>query len=526
MTTYLDTSAVTNEIPFFKKQTRLTKNLRSVDYFVFIIISISLLLRLYGLSYNNLLAEESYYWNYAQHLDFGYLDHPPMVAVLIKITSSIFGTHEFGVRIASLLCWMLTGFFSFKLTNLITRGTGKYALMLLAILPFFFLHSMVITPDQPLIVCWSAALYCLYRSLVLDERHYWYGTGIWLGLGLLSKYTIVLLGPATLLFLCITPSARPWLRRKEPYLCALITTVLFTPVIYWNATHEWASFVFQSTRRLEATPSFSFHHLIGILVFFVMPAGIISLWTLMRKNVSKKIQIVTKSKRFIQVFTLFPLAFFGVFSFSHEIKFNWIGPGCLALIPWIAILISNTQNTNRLNSRRSWFVTSFLLLFLYSGSLFVITQGTPERTYQQLFRKFIAWDNLTQQVHDLAKRIEDETHMAPIIVPLDLYNLNSEFSFYQEKFLAQGDITKRYRIIGRHIFGIPSLMYYYWSDKKNLSGKTLIVISKDRGDLDNAAFRKRTIEKSPIQMLWSHSQVHLAEATPYYYQIVEMNPYQ
>lgn len=58
-----------------------------------------------------LLVEEAYYWNYAQHLDWGYLDHPPMVAVLIKACTFLFGTNEFGVRSASLFCWFISAFF-------------------------------------------------------------------------------------------------------------------------------------------------------------------------------------------------------------------------------------------------------------------------------------------------------------------------------------------------------------------------------------------------------------------------------
>ena len=44
----------------------------------------------------NLYPEEAYYWNYAQHLDLGYLDHPPMVAWLIHLGTTVFGNTERG----------------------------------------------------------------------------------------------------------------------------------------------------------------------------------------------------------------------------------------------------------------------------------------------------------------------------------------------------------------------------------------------------------------------------------------------
>ena len=51
-----------------------------------------------------LIPEETYYWNYSRHLDIGYLDHPPMVAWLIKLGTLLFGDTEFGVRFGALCC--------------------------------------------------------------------------------------------------------------------------------------------------------------------------------------------------------------------------------------------------------------------------------------------------------------------------------------------------------------------------------------------------------------------------------------
>ena len=110
-----------------------------IDY-CFLIVGISLLLRLIFIAFNGLLVEEAYYWNYAEHLDFGYLDHPPMVALLIKASMLIFGLHEWSVHLPAMICWGGTAFFVFKLTELIARGAGRYSVMLFSILHFFFLQ--------------------------------------------------------------------------------------------------------------------------------------------------------------------------------------------------------------------------------------------------------------------------------------------------------------------------------------------------------------------------------------------------
>ena len=63
------------------------------------------------------MPEEAYYWNYAQHLDIGYLDHPPMVGWLIAAGTAVFGDTEFGVRIGALCCGAVAGFFTYRLTR-------------------------------------------------------------------------------------------------------------------------------------------------------------------------------------------------------------------------------------------------------------------------------------------------------------------------------------------------------------------------------------------------------------------------
>ncbi|MCX7115484.1 MAG: glycosyltransferase family 39 protein [Gammaproteobacteria bacterium] len=512
---------------------------------IFAVIAISLCLRLICINATDLLVEEAYYWNYAQHLDFSYLDHPPMVAALIRLFTLILGPHEFSVRFASLCCWLVTAFFSHKLTTLLKPGAGIYAVMLLAILPFYFLQSLIITPDQPLTACWAGALYCLFRALVLKEPPYWYASGVWLGLGLLSKYTIVLLGPAVLWYVLTVPHARFWLRRNEPYLCLLLASLLFTPVIYWNATHAWASFIFQSSRRFKDHYSFSLHEYLGLVLLFLMPIGVVNLFSLLRCRSEAPGSIY-----FLQCFTVIPLLFFGLFSLTHPIKFNWIGPGLLALIPWVALNLKSvtetlaTQDVQRVvrkihaerwipkRSRESgssmnlflWFFTAIALLICYSGMIEIITLGRPEAINKTLFNKFISWRDLTTQFYSLAQHVEADTHSTPIFVPLDKYNINSELAYYQAMLSNKGSIQAPYPIQGRHIFGRNSLMYRYWLPKHALAGESLILISTQREDFNAPSLSSKVVPRSTIQSIWAHSQGKHSNIRPYYYQVVQIKP--
>lgn len=223
---------------------------------VMAVVGYVVLLRIVYQGSIDLIPQEAYYWNYAQRPALGYLDHPPMVAWLIWLGTSVFGDTEFGIRIGATLSWMATAFFVFRFANnLFGRTPAFLSLLLLSILPFFFGIGMLMTPDAPLTAAWAGALYFLERALIGNREKAWLGAGMCIGLGMLSKYTIALLGPAAIVFLIIHPGSRRWFFTKWPYLCAILAAALFSPVIVWNATNDWASFHFQGSRRWGAEGS-------------------------------------------------------------------------------------------------------------------------------------------------------------------------------------------------------------------------------------------------------------------------------
>ena len=159
-----------------------------------VIVAYVLLLKIVFMGLVNVIPEEAYYWNYAQHLDIGYLDHPPMVAWLIWLSTSLFGNSEFSVRLPAVLALIIAAIFMFRLTvNLCDRAAAFRCVLLLAVLPIYFGVGFFITPDAPLYAAWAGCLYFLERALVADNRRAWCGVGLCIGLGMLAKYTIALL---------------------------------------------------------------------------------------------------------------------------------------------------------------------------------------------------------------------------------------------------------------------------------------------------------------------------------------------
>lgn len=460
------------------------------------------LLRLVYLGQVQLLPEETYYWNYWQHPAMGYLDHPPMVAWLIGLGTSLFGNTELGVRAGVLLTQAVASFFAYRLTrNLFGHKSALAALILMQVLPFYFLSGMMMTPDAPLIAAWAGCLYFLERALLAERARAWWGVGICLGLGLVSKYTIGLLVPATLLFVLLDPQARRWLLRWEPYAAAALALAIFSPVLIWNAQHDWASFAFQTTRRLADPARFSLHRLILSVLVLITPAGLASIPIILSHPVAEGSAAarVGGALRFTRVFVLVPFAVFAVFSLRHEVKLDWTGAMWLAAVPALACWIAGEGVQMRASSARihaAWLPTGVATLVLLGGCLHYLVLGLPgvgPGTNMELVP--IGWRQLGEKINAIAAQLPG-TSGRPLVVGMDRYALASEIAFY-----SPDRAVSVARTASVSLFGGIGLMYQQWFPDDSERGRTLLVVAWRAGDLSAQNLGSHAESLLPIQSL-------------------------
>lgn len=427
----------------------------------------------------DLLPEEAYYWNYSQHLDIGYLDHPPMVAWLVWLGTGIAGNTEFAVRAGALLCWSIAAVFVFQLTrNLYGKTAGLVALMLFSILPFFFATGLLMMPDAPLVAAWAGALYFLERALINERPLAWLGVGVCIGLGMLSKYTIVLLAPASLLLILVDPTLRRWLWHPLPYLAALIAVLLFSPVIVWNILNDWASFAFQGPERLQEPLRFSLPALFGWILILLTPVGLLAAWGALFSDTKSPFFGWLNDRRalFAAVYTLVPLSVFLVFSLFHDVKLNWTGPVWIALLPSIANSIA-TGPRSALGTvagfQWAWRPTIVTMLLIYGAALHYMVLGFPGLAYQSTLKVLpIGWKEFGIQIEALEANLKKATGEEPLTVGMDRYFLSSEIAFYD----PNGDGTRE--TAGRSLFGMDSLMYDRWFDPAAAKGRNILLVSR------------------------------------------------
>lgn len=196
-----------------------------------------------------LSPDEAYYWVWSRALAAGYPDHPPMVALWMRAGTALAGDGPFGVRLlgplsaalGSLLLWDAG-------ETLLGRGAGLLAAALLNATLLLGVGAVIMTPDTPLLLFWTCALWGAARWLHDRRGAWWLLIGASAGLALDSKYTAALLWLGLLLWLIATPALRATLKRPAPWIGALLGLALFAPVLAWNAAHGWASFVRQGGR--------------------------------------------------------------------------------------------------------------------------------------------------------------------------------------------------------------------------------------------------------------------------------------
>lgn len=284
-----------------------------------------------------LMPDETYYWTWAQNLDWGYFDHPAMVAWLWKI-SLIFGLHGEVARWPVVLIGHLFPLIWIKIYELdFTDEKIKRALFwILSINPVTGFFFFLVTPDVPLLIFMSAAFYFFLKSIKQPSLLSAAGLGVMLGLGFNSKYTIVIMALATLVYALVY--TRKQLKVSTLAVIVITGFISSLPVLIWNYQHDFVSFAFQLNHGLgrnDWKPWWTSSFIFSVIVLF----NPVTLVALFKKLPTDKISVLSS-----QFIARLCLAFFLLSSFKGFVEANW---SFLAL-PFVLYIFA-------IEGRRSWF---------------------------------------------------------------------------------------------------------------------------------------------------------------------------
>jgi hypothetical protein len=234
--------------------------------------------------------DEAYYYLYTINPAWSYFDHPPLVAL-----TTAFGVWASGgevsalsIRFGSVLLYTVTLFGLYQTgRHLFSHRVGMIALLLGSLAPIFTIAFGTMTlPDGPLMLFWTLTLWLAAVEFFPDQNDDYKPTsrlawiGLLVGLATCGKYHGFFLG-AGLVGFCLTSKRHrsalfsPWIAAALGLFCLAIS-----PVIIWNAQHEWASIAFQAERGLQSK-AFKLTKLLDVVLaesLYLFPTIGLPLW--------------------------------------------------------------------------------------------------------------------------------------------------------------------------------------------------------------------------------------------------------
>ena len=316
-----------------------------------------------------LYADEAQYWTWSLRPDWGYFSKPPMVAWAIWLSRAGFGDSEMGVRAISALLYPVTAWVLFLLVRRLFKTHPEredmafWSALAFATLPLVSLGSWLITTDTVLLLFWCLALYFTVAALETGRWRDWFFLGGALGLGLLSKYSMVFYGLGFLAYLALVAERRALLRDPRPWAAAAVALLLLLPNLLWNARHHFVSL--QHTAEISQLNRALFHP--GALLEFVLGQfgvfGPLLFAGLLLLAARPRTWMGDPRLCLLAAFTLAPLtAFIGLSllsrAFANWAAFSYVGGSALVVAVWVS------------QGRRRWLVAALLLNLALAAGIY------------------------------------------------------------------------------------------------------------------------------------------------------------
>lgn len=206
---------------------------------------IKVLLCLGASFFDQFFRDEFYYIACSRHLDWGYVDHPPLIAYITFLSRQLLGESLLAYRFFPALTGGLIVFFSARLTG--ELGGNRFAQQLtgMAVLisPIFLATHSFLSMNVFDHGFWLLGIYMLVKAVKTGSSFYWLAFGALAGVGLLNKLSILFLGFGVFLGLLLT-GKRTWFATPWPWLAGALALLIFLPHLLWQVAYGWPTLEF------------------------------------------------------------------------------------------------------------------------------------------------------------------------------------------------------------------------------------------------------------------------------------------
>ena len=332
--------------------------------------------------FTELHPDEAYYWMYSRFLDWGYFDHPPMVALFIRAGDSLFH-NELSLRLLTVFSSTFSWWVLWQIVKKY-QVEGRWFMLIISSISIFHIFGFTTTPDAPLFF-FSTLFYFFYQQYLQKDTP---GMAVLLSLSLAgalySKYHAVLLVVFTLM-------ANPkLLSRKSFWMVAGLTLILFLPHVFWQVNHGFPSVKYHLVEREADHYQFQFTYLflIGQLFMAGPLVGWFWFYQLFRFRAT---DVFTRTLLFNFVGTLL---FFLANTLKVAVQPHWTLIGFLPMVMLVLISLQHQPKPKWLQP--ILFLNLFLLLLMRFGLMLKNPVSMKIGVIKSYFGN-PEWTNLIQQ---------------------------------------------------------------------------------------------------------------------------------
>jgi undecaprenyl-diphosphatase len=395
----------------------------------------------------DLSPDEAHYWEWSRRLDWSYYSKGPMIAYLIYFGTMIFGDNVFGIRIMAVVFSVLSSVLMYILgKKLYDEQVGLFSAILIQIIPLFSTFGIIFTIDSPFTFFWILSLFLFYRATFNvqyptknkepETKNFnppmppftegghgginWILLGLSVGLGLLTKYTMAFFYLCAFLFLFLRE--RKLLLTTGPYISFIISLLVFSPVLLWNADHDWITLRHTAGQahvaegvRITLSSFFEFvGSQLGVITPLLFILMAVSLWKERKQKLGN----------LLLWFSLPVIAFFLLKSLQGKVQANW------ALSGYITGILSLSAFSKKVFPERKVkmiLITTAVLLSVVVTALAHYPSILNLPVKQDPTSRLRGWKELGSEV---TKIYEEMSEGSPVFIFSDRYQVSSELAFY------------------------------------------------------------------------------------------------
>ncbi len=363
-----------------------------------------------------LTPDEAYYWRWSHHLDWSYFDHPVGVALLywlgqpFEFLGSAIRWPGIILGQVSILAWLwaLKDFFR-------TNSEKEVFLFLSLVCPLTGVGSLLITPDIPMMFFYALLVGAWWRWLQNPSLKWATAIGVFLGLGFISKYLILIFGIVALVQMLFLFRNRGVIFLKHLPLVIIVSLVFSSPFWIWNMQNDFISWHFQLDHGLGSDiwkPRWTWQYL-GGLFLFLFPTTI---YVAMKERL--------KESPYINLFVWVPLAFFLFASFKGKVEANW---PVMTVPPFLWLM-----TVWRVKYPRMIFIPACIWLFLTVTVLSAWFLVPKEALAKTRMGELSLYEQLAEEVRDV-QPLYGRTYQMASVLSFELKKPINKLKGYQRK---------------------------------------------------------------------------------------------